>query len=105
MKPAWFHLLLALADGPQHGYALRTLVEEQSEGRVRMWPASLYGSIRDLESEGLIVESERRPAKDDDPRRRYYRLTPAGKGALAAETERLQTLVKAARGSKALRNA
>jgi DNA-binding PadR family transcriptional regulator len=103
LKPAWFHLLLALADGAQHGYAIRSLVDSQSDGRVRLWPATLYGSIRDLEALGLIVETDRRPAVDDDPRRRYFRLTPAGKAALAAETDRLQALVKAARGSRALR--
>jgi DNA-binding PadR family transcriptional regulator len=104
LKPSWFHVLLALADGPQHGYAIRGIVEERTEGRVKLWPATLYGSIRQLEEKGLIAETER-GAADDDPRRRYYRLTPKGRAALSAETDRMAALVKAARSSRALRNA
>jgi DNA-binding PadR family transcriptional regulator len=103
LKPTWFHVLLALADGPQHGYAIRGIVEERTDGAIKLWPVTLYGSIRQLEEKGLIAESG--ASADDDPRRRYYRLTPKGRAALSAETDRLAALVKAARTSRALRNA
>ncbi|MGD2070739.1 MAG: helix-turn-helix transcriptional regulator [Gemmatimonadota bacterium] len=105
LKTAWFHILLALGDGPQHGYAVRIDVEERTGGRVKLWPATLYGSIRDMEEEGLIVENEGPDDPDDDPRRRYYELTPRGRGVLSAEVERLQRLVDEARATRALRRA
>lgn len=103
LKAAWFHILLALGDGPSHGYAIRTEVEERTEGRVTLWPATLYGSIRDLLEEELIVESEGPDDPDDDPRRKYYQLTPRGRQVLAAEVERLQRLVDEAMATRALR--
>jgi DNA-binding PadR family transcriptional regulator len=89
LKTPWFHILAALAEGPRHGYAIRAHVEESTDGRVRMWPATLYGSIRELELAGFI-ELTSPEAVDDDPRRRYYALTPAGRTALAAEAERMR---------------
>jgi DNA-binding PadR family transcriptional regulator len=103
LKTAWFHILLALGDGPQHGYAVRTEVEDRTEGRVKLWPATLYGSIRDLEEIDLIAETGGPDDPDDDPRRRYYELTPRGREVLAAEVERLQQLVDVARATRALR--
>ncbi|HEX7118837.1 MAG TPA: PadR family transcriptional regulator [Longimicrobiales bacterium] len=103
LKPAWFHILLALADGPRHGYAIRVEVEARTEGRVRLWPATLYGSIRDLAEAGLIEEGEADPV--DDARRRIYRLTGAGARVLAAEAARMQALVDAARATRALEGA
>lgn len=106
LKRAWLHILLALADGPQHGYAVRAHVEERTGGRVKLWPATLYGSIKQLEEEDLIRETEGDvDPEDDDPRRRYYELTAWGRRVLAAETDRLQGLVDTARASRALRNA
>ena len=105
LKAAWFHILLALGDGPQHGYAVRSEVEERTEGRVKLWPATLYGSIRDREEEGLIAESEGPGDPDDDPRRRYWILTAFGREVLATEVERLQRLVDEARATRALRRA
>lgn len=102
LKPAWFHILLALADGVQHGYAIRSLVEERTEGRVKLWPATLYGSIRELSEEDLIEALDEAEDPDDDARRRYYRLTPRGSELLRAEADRLQALVDAARSSRAL---
>lgn len=93
LKPAWFQILLSLASGPQHGYAIRLETEERTGGRVTLWPATLYGSIRDLEEATLIVEDDSVAAEDDDPRRRYYRITPRGREVLVAEADRLQTLV------------
>lgn len=103
LKTAWFHILLALGDGARHGYAIRADVEERTEGRVKLWPATLYGSIRELSQEGLIQEMEGEPDPDgDDSRRRYYGLTELGKGVLAAEVTRLHALVEAARATRAL---
>jgi DNA-binding PadR family transcriptional regulator len=96
LKPTTFHILAALADGPRHGYAIRTEVEARTEGRVRLWPATLYGSIRELEKAGLIAESPVEVEPDDDPRRRYYALTPLGRRALADEAERMRELANAA---------
>ncbi|MGH7575062.1 MAG: PadR family transcriptional regulator [Longimicrobiales bacterium] len=105
LKTAWFHILLALGDGSRHGYAIRADVVERTEGRVRLWPATLYGSIRELAAEGLIEELEADPDAADDPRRRYYRLTQLGKRVLAAEVARMQALVDAARATRALERA
>ncbi|HUH12990.1 MAG TPA: helix-turn-helix transcriptional regulator [Longimicrobiales bacterium] len=103
LRTAWFHILLALGDGARHGYGIRADVEERTSGRVKLWPATLYGSIRELSEEGLIAEVEGEPAPgDDDPRRRYYGLTELGKGVLAAEVGRLHALVEAARATRAL---
>ena len=92
LKTAWFHILVSLGDGPQHGYAVRAEVEARTEGQVKLWPATLYGSIRQLEEEGLIQETDGGEGPDDDPRRRYYALTPLGRAALAAEAGRLRAL-------------
>lgn len=106
LKSAWFHILLSLADGPVHGYAIRADVEERTDGRVTLWPATLYGSIDEMAKEGLIVETDPPPEDEDaDTRRKYYRLTPAGRNVLAAEADRLDALVEAARRSRALRKA
>jgi len=105
LKTAWHHILLSLAHGPQHGYAVRAETEERTGGAVTLWPATLYGSIREMEAEGLIVETDEPAGPDDDPRRKYYALTPSGRAALRAETDRLQSLVDEARGSRALRGA
>ena len=98
LKGAWYHILLAIAGGEQHGYAIRKKVEELSDGKVRLWPTTLYGSIRQLTEDGIIEETEVPPVPDDDdPRRRYYRLTSWGREVLDAETSRLESLVKRAR--------
>lgn len=102
MKPVWFHILLALADDAQHGYAIRHRVEERTHGAVKLWPATLYGSVRDLSDQGLIEALEGESDPDADARRRYYRLTRLGMRVLQGETDRLQGLVDAARGSRAL---
>ena len=102
LKATWFHVLLALADGARHGYAIRASVEERTGGAVRLWPATLYGSIRELSESGVIEALEGEEDPDDDQRRRYYRLTSFGREVLRAETDRLQDLVDAARGSRAL---
>jgi DNA-binding PadR family transcriptional regulator len=101
LKTNWFHILLCLADGDQHGYAIMQEVLARTEGQVRLWPATLYGSLRRLMEEGLIEESGDRPAADaDDARRRYYRLSSTGRRVLAAEIARLEGLLRAARAKR-----
>ena len=95
LKPHWFHVLLSLSDQEQHGYGIMQEVLERTGGKVRLWPATLYGTLKRLIEAELIRESDRRPAPElDDARRRYYRLTPLGRRVLAAETGRLEDLVR-----------
>src|SRR5579885_2591 len=95
LKTNWFHILLSLAAGEQHGYGIMQEVAERTGGKVRLWPATLYGSIKRLIEAGLIEESEERPAPElDDARLRYYKLTRMGKRVLDAETARLEELVR-----------
>jgi len=87
--------MLSLAHGEQHGYGIMQEVLQRTGGKVRLWPATLYGSIKRLIEAELIEESDERPAPElDDARRRYYRLTVLGRRVLAAECERLQELVR-----------
>ena len=102
LKTAWFHILLALADEPRHGYAIRSSVEELTDGSVRLWPAMLYGSIRQMGESGLLEPLEGDADPDEDGRRRYYRLTPLGRQVLVAETERLRSLVEFAERTRAV---
>ena len=104
LKPRILHILLALADGPRHGYSIMQEVAARTEGQVRLWPAALYGTLRELEELDLIVESEKRPS-DDDERRRYFALTALGKRVLGGEVRRLEAIVGHARASRALRKA
>jgi DNA-binding PadR family transcriptional regulator len=98
LKPQWFHILLSLASGEQHGYAIMQDVLNRTTGKIRLWPATLYGSIKRLIEAGLIEASDERPAPElDDARRRYYRLTSLGKRVLDAECDRLQELVRTIR--------
>jgi DNA-binding PadR family transcriptional regulator len=95
LKPNWFHILVSLVDQEQHGYGIMQEVLERTSGKVHLWPATLYGSLKRLIEEGLIEESEERPSPElDDARRRYYRLTMLGRRVLAAESERLEDLVR-----------
>jgi len=102
LKPAWLHVLLAVAGGHHHGYVIRQEVETRTEGRIRLWPATLYGTLSQLAESGLLEETARAPApvEDDDARRRYYLLTSLGDAVLEAETRRLENLVSYARSSR-----
>jgi DNA-binding PadR family transcriptional regulator len=96
LKPQWFHILLTLAGEEQHGYGIMQEVLERTMGKVRLWPATLYGSLKRMIEAELIEESSKRPRPElDDARRRYYRLTLLGRQVLDAECERLQGLVHA----------
>lgn len=100
MKPRWFHILLALAPEPRHGLAVAREVRQSSGGAIRLWPATLYGSLEDMMDLGWIQEIEgdgRRP--DASERRRYYGLTRSGRAALESETQRLADLVRIARAA------
>ncbi len=104
LKPKVLHILLAVADAPRHGYSIMQEVLERTDGQVRLWPAALYGLLRELERTDLIAESDKRPSADeDDERRRYFALTPHGKRVLDAEVRRLEAIVHHARSSRALR--
>ena len=104
LTPALFHVLLALAEGDKHGYAILKDVEVNTSGEVQLSTGTLYGIIKRLLSDGLIEECrQRRPAEDDDARRRYYRLTRLGRQLGAAEAERLEKVLAMARDRRLLR--
>lgn len=90
LTQAVFHVLVALADGPHHGYAIAQEVDDLSDGRVVMGPGTLYGSLQRMQRAGLIEETEN-PGEDGlhAERRRYYHMTPLGSAALRSESERL----------------
>ena len=95
LKSNWFHILICLVEGEQHGYRIMQDVLERSGGKVRLWPATLYGSLKRLIEKGLIAEAGERPAPEfDDARRRYYKLTPLGRQVLDLESQRLKDLVR-----------
>lgn len=96
LAPAALHILLSLAGEDLHGYAIMQEVARQSEGTYKLGPGTLYDNLQKLIQRQWVQELGRRPA-DDDPRRRYYRLTPLGRGVLAAETSRLAGVVREAR--------
>ena len=101
-----FHILLALAPEERHGYAILSEVELLTEGEIQLEPGTLYRALHRMLKDGWVVESTRRPAADqDDERRRYYRLTPAGRKIAMAEAERLQRLVNVARAHRLLTRA
>jgi DNA-binding PadR family transcriptional regulator len=99
LPPQIYLILLALADGDAHGYQIRKTVIERSDGTVRLDPGSLYRLIGRLLDDKLVVEAPR-PAADDDPRRRYYRLTRDGRRVLLEETDRLAALVALVRARR-----
>jgi DNA-binding PadR family transcriptional regulator len=98
LTPAVFHILLALADGEKHGYAIMKDVETQTSGQIKMGPGTLYGSLKRMQAAGLIEESGDRPDPEmDDERRRYYRLSGLGQNVVKSESQRLAELVQMAR--------
>jgi DNA-binding PadR family transcriptional regulator len=103
LKPQWFQILLALAGGALHGTAVMEEVLERTDGEMKLWPATLYGSLRDLEAEGWIAEAEApADAPTEGGRRRFYALTPEGRGVLALEARRLARYVSVARARDVL---
>ncbi len=102
LSPAVFHLLLALAEGDSHGYAIMRDIEERTDGLVKVGPGMLYGSIKWLLEAGLIEEAQKRTPSKEDERRKYYRLTPDGLTVVKAEASRLEAAVGLARARKVL---
>jgi DNA-binding PadR family transcriptional regulator len=96
IAPAVFHILIALADEPRHGYGIMIDVAERTGGKVKMSPGTLYGAIKQMLEEGLIEETGTR-AKGDDERRRYYRITASGRELARREMTRMTTLLRQAR--------
>ncbi|SRR6266567_5756380 len=103
LTPAVFHILLALADGEKHGYAIMQEVAVRTDGAMRMGPGTLYGSIQRMLKDGLIAEAqERTDPVHGEERRRYYRLTGFGQRVLLAEARRLEQLVHIAQSKQVL---
>ncbi len=98
LRPVEFEILLVLAGGDHHGYAIIQQTEERTEGRIRLETGTLYRALRRLTSDGLVKPSPKRPARDlDDERRRYFAITALGQKVAAAEARRMAGLVDAAR--------
>src|ERR1039458_7881206 len=97
LSPAVFHILLSLAEGERHGYALKREIALRTGGKLKLGPGVLYGSINKMLEQGLIEESEDRPdAHLDDERRRYYRITSYGRKVAQADAARMNELVRLA---------
>ena len=101
------HILLALADGARHGYAIKQAVEERSEGEIRLGPGTLYEAVQRLEDAGYIEETDAAEAPENGQlaQRRYYRLTPGGWSVLRTEIRHLARMVDHARAHPRLRRA
>jgi DNA-binding PadR family transcriptional regulator len=93
LSPATFYILLVLSDEDRHGYAIMQEVARQSAGSYKLSPGTLYDNLEKLIEHGLVVEAPRRSSKED-PRRRYYRITPHGRRVFAAEIEHLESLIR-----------
>ena len=104
LPPHWFQILLALADQDRHGLGIMGDVLDRTSGRMKLWPGMLYRNLSKLADEGLVVEVETPPgAESGGGRPRFYRITPLGRRACAAEAERLNEFVQAARQKKLLK--
>jgi DNA-binding PadR family transcriptional regulator len=103
LTPVVLHILLALAEGERHGYAIAQEIETTTEGQVRAGPGTLYGSIQRMLTASLIEEAPaKRRGDSDDERRRYYRITPFGRRVLDLELQRLVDVVRIARDKRLL---
>ncbi len=100
LTPATFHILLSLSGGERHGYAIMTEVGERTRGGVKLGPGTLYTALKRLVDSGVVLEAGDRPGRDDDERRRYYRLTPLGRAVARAEARRLDEMVRLARAKR-----
>ena len=96
LKPHFFYILLALADGDRHGLAIARDAQALSDGGVRLWPATLYGSLDELRARKWIEQLDEHPEQESE-RKRYYRLTRTGRAVLNDEAERLARLARLAR--------
>ena len=96
MTPAVLHILLSLSAEDRHGLGIASDIKSFNRGSLALGPGTLYGTVKRLLESGLI-EDLGAPAADDDPRRRYYRITPKGRRALEAETQRLAAVLGVAK--------
>ena len=104
VKPVAFQVLLSLAEGERHGYGITQDVAGRTAARIQLEPGNLYRTLRAMLDDGLIEESEKRPAPDlDDERRRYYRITPLGRKVAAAEIARLEAVIADAKAKRWIR--
>ncbi len=103
LTPAMFHVLLALADEDKHGYAILKEVAEQTNEEVQLSTGTLYGIIKRLLETGLIKEIRKPATKNEDARRRYYRLTDTGRQLAVAEAKRMEKLLLRARTKRLIR--
>jgi DNA-binding PadR family transcriptional regulator len=94
LPPATLHILLALAETDRHGYAIMQDVEARTEGALRLSAGTLYRAMARMVEQGLITEVDKRRTRDEDERRRYYRITPFGSAVARAEVRRLLQLVR-----------
>jgi DNA-binding PadR family transcriptional regulator len=101
MKPAEFHILLVLAGEDLHGLGIAQAIDDATDGATRLGPGTLYRTLKQLVTTASIEEAPARNA-DDDPRRRYYRITDAGRERVRSEAERLARIVRAARDNAVL---
>lgn len=99
MKAQRYHILLALAEGPLHGAEIRRRAEEQSGGAVTLYPATLYGTLEEMEGSGWIAETDPVGTEPDQVRWRFYELQPEGRLALERETNRLESVLSLARSA------
>ena len=93
LSPATLHILLSLAGEELHGYAIMQEVQRQSEGKYKLGPGTLYDNLQKMIDRGLVEELGKKLG-DEDPRRRYYRLSTLGRGVLSAEISRLDDVVR-----------
>ncbi|HTA43085.1 MAG TPA: PadR family transcriptional regulator [Bryobacteraceae bacterium] len=96
LSPATLHILVALAGEDRHGYGIMLEVKRQSEGQFKLGPGTLYDNLQKLMERGMVEETKA-PSQNEDPRRRYYRLTRLGRSALSAEIARLENVVRRAK--------
>ena len=103
LKPQWFQILLALADQVLHGTAIMEEVLDRTDGSMKLWPGTLYGSLREMEARGLISESAPPTgAPTEGGKRRFYCITATGRHALRADVERLQAWVSVAQAKRVI---
>lgn len=103
LTPAVLHILLSLAAEDRHGLGIASDVKEFSEGRLSLGPGTLYGTIKRLLDAGLVEDLDSPGGADDDPRRRYYRITDVGRRALQLETENLQAILSTAQRRRVIK--
>jgi DNA-binding PadR family transcriptional regulator len=98
VKPHWFYILLSVSTNPRYGAAIQEDVRGLSGGQVRLWPATLYGSLEELAGRGWLVEVGEDERPDEiSGRERFYRITRPGREALESETARMESLVRVTR--------